>query len=103
MVDRPGCGLTEPIKAPFHDIARLEASADGFITDVLDSLELDRANVVATSFGGYIGFHSAAAHPERIKRMVEFGYSIGDGWGHAPWMDDPDLSARSVSTFLSAS
>ena len=77
MVDRPGCGLSEPIKTRFDNVARLEAFADGFIADVLDSLELDRASVVATSFGGYIGFRSVAAHPERIDRVVEFGYSVG--------------------------
>ena len=32
---------------------------------------------MTTSLGGYIGLRSAAAHPQRIDRMVQFGYSVG--------------------------
>jgi len=42
--------------------------ADGFVPGVLDALEIDRADVVATSMGGLIAIRSAIAHPERIRR-----------------------------------
>ncbi len=35
------------------------------------------ASVVATSFGGYIAIRSAAAHPDRITRLVEIGWTVG--------------------------
>ena len=77
LLDRPGCGLSAPLATGFDDVARLGAFADSFVADVLDALDLDRAHVVATSFGGYTALRSAAAHPERIDRLVELGYPIG--------------------------
>ena len=70
IVDRPGCGLSEPLNTTFDDIARFEAFADGFVADILDSLELDRAGVVTTSFGSYLGLRSAAAHLQASERRV---------------------------------
>jgi 2-hydroxy-6-oxonona-2,4-dienedioate hydrolase len=45
--------------------------------DLLDALGLDRAHLVATSFGGYIALRTAAAHPDRIGHIVEFGWTVG--------------------------
>jgi 2-hydroxy-6-oxonona-2,4-dienedioate hydrolase len=77
MLDRPGCGLSDPLVTGLDDVERLGAFADGLIVDLLDALGLDDAHVVATSFGGYIALRTAAAHPDRIGRMVEFGWTIG--------------------------
>ena len=77
ILDRPGCGLSEPLTTTFDDIEGLGRFADTLIVDVLDALELERAHVVATSFGGYIALRSAAAHPDRISRMIEFGWLVG--------------------------
>lgn len=77
VIDRPGCGLSAPFAKRFDDVERFGAFADDLIVDVLDGLGLDAAHVVATSFGGYMALHSAAAHPDRIDRMVEFGWPFG--------------------------
>ena len=77
MLDRPGCGLSDPLLTGFDDVARLGAFADSLIVDVLDALGLERGHVVATSFGGYMAIRAAAAHPDRIGRMVELGWTIG--------------------------
>jgi pimeloyl-ACP methyl ester carboxylesterase len=77
LVDRPGCGLSPPLATGFDDVARLGAFADAFVVVVLDALDLERAHLVATSFGGYTALRSAAAHPDRIERLVELGYPIG--------------------------
>lgn len=37
---------------------------------VLDDLDLDRVDVVGHSFGGRLGLEVAAAHPERVSRLV---------------------------------
>ena len=84
MLDRPGCGLSDPIETGTSDIAGIEALADTVIPEVLDALGLDRANVVATSFGGYFALRAAAAYPERIARMVEFGWTIGAPMAKVP-------------------
>jgi pimeloyl-ACP methyl ester carboxylesterase len=77
LLDRPGCGLSPPLATGFDDVGRLATFADALLVDVLDALELERAHVVATSFGGYTALRSAAAHPDRIERLVELGYPIG--------------------------
>ena len=51
---------------------------------MLDGLDVATAHVVATSLGGHIALRSAAAHPDRIDRMVEFGYLPGAPLEHVP-------------------
>jgi pimeloyl-ACP methyl ester carboxylesterase len=77
VLDRPGCGLSDPLVTRFADLERLGAFADTLVIDLLDAMELDRAHLVATSFGGYLALRTAAAHPDRIGRMVEFGWTFG--------------------------
>ena len=77
LLDRPGCGLSEPIADRLADVDRLGAFADGLVVDVLDAMGVDTAMVVATSFGGYIGLRTAAAHPHRITRTCIIGWPIG--------------------------
>jgi pimeloyl-ACP methyl ester carboxylesterase len=78
-LDRPGCGLSEPIEggAVRAKTDTVKAYADDLIPDVLDALELERAAVVATSFGGLFAFRAAAAHPDRIARIVELSWAMG--------------------------
>ncbi len=86
LVDRPGCGLSEPLPYTLDDPERLGAYGDGLIVDVLDALGLDHAHVVGTSFGGYFALRGAAAHPDRIDRVVEFGWTVGAPIGAVPLM-----------------
>jgi 2-hydroxy-6-oxonona-2,4-dienedioate hydrolase len=77
LLDRPGCGFSEPIADRLSDVARLEAFADALVVDVLDAMGIDTAMVVGTSFGGFIALRTAAAHPDRVTRTVEIGWTIG--------------------------
>lgn len=70
LVDRPGCGLSAP--APV-DATTLPAFADRFVLDVLDGLGIERADVVASSLGGYLALRAAAAAPSRFRSMVQLG------------------------------
>lgn len=47
----------------YHDLVR-------DVVEVLDDAGMDRATIVAESFGGTIGLHLAIAYPERIERLV---------------------------------
>jgi 2-hydroxy-6-oxonona-2,4-dienedioate hydrolase/4,5:9,10-diseco-3-hydroxy-5,9,17-trioxoandrosta-1(10),2-diene-4-oate hydrolase len=70
LIDRPGTGLSEP----FPGVSAPEVMfrfGDRFVDDVLVGLGLDRAHVVASSFGGYLALRSAAATPHRFDRMVQ--------------------------------
>lgn len=72
VVDRPGCGLSAPLDEPL-ETQTMPAFADRFALDVLDALETDRADVIASSFGGYLALRAAAAAPERFGSMVQLG------------------------------
>ena len=78
LVDRPGCGLSDPIVGgPLRDLASVQAYADRLLPDLLDALELDRAAVVATSYGGFFAFRGAATSPERVTRLIEYSWLVG--------------------------
>lgn len=74
LVDRPGTGLSEPYPVTAGD---LDAFADVFVVDVLDALALDRAHVVASSFGGFLALRGAAVAPDRFDRMVQMACPAG--------------------------
>jgi len=84
LLDRPGCGLSDPLPARFEDIDELDAFADRMIVELLDELGLETAHVVATSFGGYFTLRAAAASPDRFGRIVEMGWSFGAPILHVP-------------------
>ena len=77
MLDRPGCGLSDALPSSLEGIADIQHYADGLITDLLDALGLANAHLVATSYGGYFALRAAAAHPDRIDRIVEFSWTVG--------------------------
>jgi pimeloyl-ACP methyl ester carboxylesterase len=77
LLDRPGCGLSAPLDIDLSDLDRFGAVASVLVSDVLDGLDVPKAHVVATSLGGHYALRSAAAHPDRIDRMVEFGFVPG--------------------------
>jgi pimeloyl-ACP methyl ester carboxylesterase len=76
ILDRPGTGLSDPLPRSF-DAGSLSQFADTLVIDLLDALALQSAHVVATSLGGYIALRTAAAHPDRIDRMVQFSWPVG--------------------------
>jgi len=70
LLDRTGCDLSEAV-----DITRYNLRAFGadLLAAVLDGLEIEEAAVVASSFGGALALFFAAAHPQRVTRMVQQG------------------------------
>jgi 2-hydroxy-6-oxonona-2,4-dienedioate hydrolase len=76
LVDRPGTGLSPALPRPI-DVTSLPAFAENLVVDVLDALAIPSAHLVATSFGGYIALRTAAAHPDRIERIVLYSWSAG--------------------------
>ena len=77
VLDRPGCGLSPPLGTTFGDVASLAEFSDALVVDVLDAMDLDVAALVGTSFGGYATLRAAAAHPERVTRLVQLGWTVG--------------------------
>lgn len=84
IVDRPGTGLSEPWPVRADN---LDLFADHFLLDLLDALDLERAHVVASSFGGFLALRTAAVAPERVDRMVQMGCPAGvPGMSVPPFM-----------------
>ena len=77
LIDRPGCGLSPPLASGLRDMTELGSFADALVVDVLDAIDAASATVVGTSFGGYFVLRAAAAHPDRIDRVVTLSWSFG--------------------------
>lgn len=85
LVDRPGCGLSEPIVGgPLRDLAAVQNYADRLLGDLLDALDLDTAAVGATSYGGYFALRGAVAIPERVTGIVEYSWPVGAPCNRVP-------------------
>jgi pimeloyl-ACP methyl ester carboxylesterase len=65
-LDLPGFGLTGP--DPTNDYS--DARSVAVIAALLDRLAVPRATVLGHSMGGRIAWQFAAAHPERVERLV---------------------------------
>lgn len=84
LLDRPGNALSDPLAAPPRGLDEIERYADLLVPDLLDALGEPSAHVVATSYGGYFALRAAAAHPDRIDRVVEFSWMIGAPMAKVP-------------------
>jgi pimeloyl-ACP methyl ester carboxylesterase len=67
-MDNRDAGESDPEPAPYTMDA-----LDGDAVALLDALGIARAHVVGLSMGGMIAIHMAAAHPERVGRLVLSG------------------------------
>ncbi|HEY0025862.1 MAG TPA: alpha/beta hydrolase [Longimicrobium sp.] len=70
LLDRPGCGLSGPVEYGRIPLPRLAATT---LVGVLDRLGIERIDVAGSSFGGAWALWFAAAHPERVRRLVLLG------------------------------
>jgi pimeloyl-ACP methyl ester carboxylesterase len=69
-VDRPGFGLSEPVRVPRE---RFRDAAVEFLDEVLDGLGLQTSGFVGNSMGGTWALWYALARPERVRRLVLLG------------------------------
>ena len=85
VVDRPGTGLSEPLaeRLDVHNVPRI---VETFVVDLLDALGLESAHLAANSLGGYIALRTAAAHPDRIDRMIQYSWPVGVETSNVPWL-----------------
>ena len=82
VLDKRGAGLSErlgPGEAP-----PLEQRADD-VRAVMDDCGMDRATVFGSSEGGSLSVLLAAAHPDRVERLILHGT-----WARHPWFGQPD-------------
>lgn len=72
LLDRPGTGLSDPLPHPVRP-ETLAAELSAVVLGVLDALDVDAVDIVASSFGGWLALQTAHRAPERVRRMVQFG------------------------------
>lgn len=72
--DRPGCGLSDRFT---YDGVELRRHAADFVCSILDSLGLERANIVACSAGGFFALAAALDRSKRFRKLVFAGYPLG--------------------------
>lgn len=83
LLDRPGCGRSDPLPAP-RDVDTFVEVSDRLVVDVLDALDVATAHVVGTSMGGHPAIRTAAGHPDRVDRLLLFGWCLGSPGATAP-------------------
>jgi len=81
LLDRPGTGLSE---APAVYKSRLHDFVERLLPESLDALGIERADLVVSSFGGYVALRAAVATPQRIGRVVQMGAPPGVPGGTVP-------------------
>ena len=64
--DMPGHGLTGPDPSGDYSLERTVDITGRFV----DALELERFSLGGTSLGGTVSIHYAAAHPERVEKLI---------------------------------
>jgi pimeloyl-ACP methyl ester carboxylesterase len=70
LVDRPGCGLSDPDSFRAPDFREY---AVHFVSDVLDVLGLESVHLVGASGGGIWATWFSLAQPERVRGMILLG------------------------------
>lgn len=82
VLDKRGTGLSERVGP--GEVPPLEQRADD-VRAVMDAAGMSRATVFGSSEGGSLCVLLAAAHPERVERLVLHGT-----WARHPWWRDAD-------------
>ena len=67
ILDAPGYGKSDPVDGDPVTVAR------DAVVALMDGLRIDRAHVIGNSYGGIVGGHLAAAHPDRVLRYITIG------------------------------
>jgi poly(3-hydroxyoctanoate) depolymerase len=75
--DAPGVGLSQRPRTPVR-MSRLA----GIVRELMDALELERADVLGYSFGGALAQELARRAPDRVRRLVLC--ATGPGLGGVP-------------------
>jgi pimeloyl-ACP methyl ester carboxylesterase len=68
--DRPGFGLSHPRN--YHRVD-FRNEAERWLLDLTDGLGVEQIDLVGGSMGGFFAIAFAAAHPERVRRLILSG------------------------------
>jgi 2-hydroxymuconate-semialdehyde hydrolase len=100
--DMYGFGYTEFPSEPIRD---MKVWIDHLVS-FLDTMKLERVNLIGNSFGGALALAFLIAHPDRVKRAVLMGaagldFEITEGldyvWGYEPSVDNMRRAVKYLS------
>ena len=95
--DMRGFGFTQRPANPGDASAYTMAAWVQQAVDLLDALNIEKADLVGNSFGGALALALAIAHPKRVRRLVLMGsvgvpFEITPGldavWGYTPTLNN---------------
>lgn len=67
ILDAPGYGKSDPVDGDPVQVAKEAVIA------LMDGLGVGKASIIGNSYGGIVGGHLAADHPERVDRYITIG------------------------------
>jgi pimeloyl-ACP methyl ester carboxylesterase len=87
LVDRPGCGLSDPVSYKNFSAGDLADLIASVIDGVLNHFTIERVPVVASSFGGYLTLLYTLQQPKKISKLIQEGCpAMVEGSGLPPFM-----------------
>lgn len=86
LINAPGCGRTSPPADRSGYTARADVA---FYEDACQTLGLGPITLMGHSWGGTLAVLFAAAHPERVRRLI-----VIDGWCGWPLVDRAEAEAE---------
>jgi len=95
LIDRPGCGLTDPFNYKEVD---LTSHASDFLCSVMDALGLNQAALAGGSFGGFFISQMAIRFPDRVNKLIFLGAPTG--LENQALISRKLLSVKSIRTFV---
>jgi pimeloyl-ACP methyl ester carboxylesterase len=81
LLDKRGTGLSDRLGR--DETPPLDQRADD-VRAVMDAVGMDRASIFGSSEGGSLSVLLAAAHPERVERLI-----LHETWARHPWVGQP--------------
>lgn len=74
IIDHPGCGLSDSFDYRGVDLREHSMS---FIQSFMNTIGLEKADIVGQSMGGYFSICFALRYPERLKKLLLIGAPAG--------------------------
>ena len=70
LIDRPGCGLSDPIPYDIKSVDDVKEIIVAVIDGVMDHFQLKEISIAASSMGGYLSMLYTLEKKEKVKKLI---------------------------------